>query len=43
MKCDICDLHYYEHGEAELSKCLRQANLRLNEIDKIVKKLRRLY
>ena len=41
--CFICKTQYWEHAESDLSKCLRQANLRLKDIDKIVTKLRVLY
>lgn len=43
-KCLICDKFYaLGHTEGEWLVCLRQANLRLEEIFKIVKKLRCLY
>ena len=42
--CLICDKSFIlEHTEGEWLKCLRQACLRLEKIDKIVKKLRCLY
>ena len=43
MKCLICKTQYWEHTEGKLQSCLRQANLRLEDIQKIVKKLRVLY
>ncbi len=42
-KCHICQNHYYEHNDADSMKCLRQANLRLTDIDLIVKRLAVLY
>ena len=41
--CFICKSQYWEHTESDLSKCLRQANLRLQELHVIVEKLKVLY